>query len=56
MATVELEDGEWQQVITALAMSNPLVVKIATQLQRHQAAEMAADRVRPINSGKEATQ
>lgn len=33
MASVELDDGEWQQIITALAMSNPLVVKIATQLQ-----------------------
>lgn len=37
MATVELEDGEWQVVITALAMSNPLVVKIAQQLQEHAA-------------------
>jgi hypothetical protein len=38
MPSVELKDHEWQQVITALAMQNPLVGKIAQQLQGQQSA------------------
>lgn len=34
--SVELEPAEWQQVITALAMSNPVLVKISTQLSQQQ--------------------
>lgn len=52
MATVELEDGEWQAVITALAMSNPIVVKIAQQLQRQQASPLQTrQETERLNSG-----
>jgi hypothetical protein len=36
MPSVELNDQEWQQIITALAMQHPLVVKIAGQLHGQQ--------------------
>lgn len=36
MASVELETQEWQQVISALAMTNPLLVKISSQLAQQQ--------------------
>ena len=43
MATVELTDQEWTQVISIIAMSHPLVAKIAGQLstQRELAAAAA---------------
>lgn len=34
--SVDLEPQEWQIVITALAMSNPVLVKISEQLSRQQ--------------------
>lgn len=34
--SVELDPAEWQQVITALAMTNPVLVKISTQLAQQQ--------------------
>lgn len=39
--SVELEPQEWQQVISALAMTNPLLVKISVQLQQQQARAQA---------------
>lgn len=33
--SVDLEPAEWQQVISALAMTNPVLVKISTQLAGH---------------------
>lgn len=36
LRTVELDTIEWQQVISALAMTNPLLVKISTQLSQQQ--------------------
>lgn len=51
MATVELDLQEWQQVISALAMTNPLLMKISIQLQQQQAREAAVAGLRPGNSG-----
>lgn len=51
--SVYLEPAEWQQVITALAMSNPVLVKISSQLaaqQRELVQGNAAVHV-PGNSG-----
>ena len=48
--SVELDPQEWQQVISALAMTNPVLVKISTQLQRQQAEHEARVQV-PTHSG-----
>lgn len=37
--SVDLEPFEWQQVISALAMTNPLLVKISAQLSQQQAQQ-----------------
>lgn len=34
--SVELDAQEWQQVISALAMTNPVLVKISSQLAQQQ--------------------
>ena len=41
MATINLSDGEWQQILNILGdvpwrISNPLLMKIGEQLQRQQ--------------------
>lgn len=36
---VELEPAEWQEVITALAMKNTVLVKISSQLAQQQARD-----------------
>lgn len=58
--SVELEPAEWQQVITALAMTHPVLVKISSQLadqqrQLHQgnsAADPNAIDIRGVPAGK----
>lgn len=53
--SVDLEPQEWQQVISALAMTNPLLVKISMQLQRQAAPDpQAMDiRGRAVGNSKE---
>lgn len=41
--SVDLEPQEWQQVISALAMTNPVLVKISSQLAQQQARERGAE-------------
>lgn len=41
--SVELEEAEWQQVISALAMTNQVLVKISTQLSQQQAREASVE-------------
>lgn len=41
--SVELEPVEWQQVISALAMTNPVLVKISTQLSQQQERARSAE-------------
>lgn len=48
--SVELEAQEWQQVISALAMTNPVLVKISSQLADQQRREAEARQV-PAHSG-----
>lgn len=38
---VELDPAEWQQVISALAMTHPVLMKISLQLQQQQARAQA---------------
>lgn len=47
--SVELEPVEWQQVISALAMTNPVLVKISMQLQRQQRELVQGNA--PVHSG-----
>ena len=48
--SVELTAQEWQQVISALAMTNPVLVKISSQLQQQQAQQEMRRQV-PTHSG-----
>ena len=53
MAIVELEDAEWQQVVNALVQTNPVLVKIAQQLNKQQALTNPAAGIKLDGEGKE---
>jgi hypothetical protein len=65
MASVELNDGEWQAVLAMMALApwrdaNPLLMKIGQQLQAQQQSKVikmpSGDSTREANDSKEVRQ